>query len=90
MVRPSDAFFREVNRAVAKSGALEKAARDVATRATRISRANGGSANYSLRPGIRPNGRAFVDVVSDNHAEERGSEDVTRINALRRASRGER
>lgn len=90
MVRPSDEFFREVNRVVAKSGALEKAGRDVAARATRISRANGGSANYSLRSGIRPNGRAYVDVVSDNHAEERGSEDVKRINALRRASRGER
>lgn len=88
--RPSDEFFRSVNKAVLKSGALDKAARDVAARATRISRANGGTANYSVRTGIRPGGRAFADVVSDNRDEERGSEEVPRINALRRAARGER
>ena len=88
--RPSDEFFRAVNKAVLNSGALEKAARDVAERATRISRAEGGTANYSIRSGIRPNGRAYADVVSDNREEERGSEAVPRINALRRASRGER
>ena len=65
-----------------------QAARDLAADATRISRQNGGKANYSVRSGIRPGGRAYVDVVSDNEAEERGSEQVPRINALRRAARG--
>ena len=51
--RPSDEFFRSVNQAVLKSGALDKAAREVAARATRISRANGGTANYSVRTGLR-------------------------------------
>lgn len=87
--RPTDELFRNVNKAVAASGALEKAAKKVAARATAISRENGGSATYSLRSGIRPGGRAFVDVVSSDTAEERGSAEVKRINALRRAGRGE-
>lgn len=84
-----DQLWRQVNAAVAKSGVLEKAAREVASRAKRISEANGGTASYSIRPGTRPDGRAFCDVVSDNTAEERGSQEVKRINALRRAARGE-
>lgn len=87
--RPSDELWRAVNKAVAKSGALDRAGESLAARATQISRSNGGSANYRLRSSIRPGGRAVVDVVSDNAAEERGSEKVKRINALRRAARGE-
>ncbi|APT92694.1 hypothetical protein CPHO_07080 [Corynebacterium phocae] len=68
---------------------LEKRARRIAARATAISRANGGKANYSVRTGIRPSGRAYADVVSDSPAEERGTEEVPRINALRRAARGQ-
>lgn len=89
MARPSDRRWREVNQAVANSGALEKAARKLAARATKISRSAGGTANYSVRTGTRPGGRVYADVVSDNTAEERGSEEVKRINALRRAARGE-
>lgn len=88
MGRPSDEMWRQVNKVVAESGALEKVARKIAAEATQISRANGGKANYSLRPGVRSNGRVYVDVVSDRLEEERGSETVRRINALRRASRG--
>lgn len=87
--RPSEEVWRATNDAVAKSGALEKAAQRLAARATQISRANGGSANYRVQPKTRPGGRAVVDVISDNPEEERGSEDVKRINALRRAARGE-
>ena len=83
MGKTSGDLWRAINESVLKSGALEKAAREVAAEATRISRANGGTANYSVRSGIRPGGRAYVDVVSDNEAEERGSEQVPRINALR-------
>lgn len=67
---------------------LEMRARAVAARATEISRAEGGTANYTVRSGIRPNGRAYADVVSDNGAEEQGTEETPRINALRRAVRG--
>ena len=87
--RPSDETWRAVNKAVAKSGALDKAGQRLAEKATRISRANGGSANYRVQPRVRPGGRAVVDVISDNVAEERGSGEVKRINALRRAARGE-
>ena len=86
--RPSDKLWRAANDAVASSGALEKVAREVATQARRISRDAGGVANYAIRTGRRPGGRAYADVVSDNAAEERGSEEVKRINALRRAGRG--
>lgn len=84
----SEERWRAVNDAVLKTGALQKVAEEVAAEATRISRANGGVANYKVRTGVRPGGRAYADVVSDNEEEERGSEKVKRINALRRASRG--
>lgn len=87
--RPSEETWRAANEAVAKSGALDKAAQRLVARATQISRENGGSANYRAQPKTRPGGRAVVDVISDNIEEERGSESVKRINALRRAARGE-
>lgn len=86
----SEQLWRMTNRKTPTRQALERAAQRVATTATAISRANGGTANYTTRPIIRPGGRASVDVVSDNAAEERGTEEVKRTNALRRAARGER
>lgn len=86
--RPSDDMWRAANKAVLSSGALENVARAVAADAKGISRSEGGSASYSVRSGLRPGGRAYADVVSDNVEEERGSESVRRINALRRAARG--
>lgn len=86
----SEQLWRMTNRKSPTRDALERTAERVARNATAISRANGGTANYTVRPLIRPGGRASVDIVSDNAAEERGTEETMRINALRRSARGER
>lgn len=83
-------LFQQVNEIVNKRKVLEKTAHEVARRATAISRENGGTATYTVRTGIRPGGRAYADVVSSSPEEEHGTEDTPRINALRRAGRGER
>lgn len=82
-------MWEKVNRDPNLRTALETRAKKTAERATAISRAEGGSANYTVKSGIRPGGRAFADVVSDNREEELGTEEVKRIGALRRAVRGE-
>lgn len=86
----SDAVWRMVNKNRGMRDRLRKVGERVAANATRISRANGGTANYRVVEGTRPGGRAYMDVVSDNPAEEYGTEDTPRINALRRAQRGEK
>ncbi|HAT1303609.1 TPA: hypothetical protein I8V98_002087 [Corynebacterium striatum] len=83
-----DQMWRKINRDPKIHAALRRRAEATAARATAISRAEGGTANYSIRTGIRPGGRAYADVVSDNGEEEQGTETVRRINALRRAARG--
>lgn len=85
----SEQLWRMTNRKGGVGQALDKAADRTISRATAISRANGGKATYTKRPGYRPGGRRYVDVVSSSAAEERGTEEVKRINALRRAARGE-
>lgn len=84
-----DDMFRKVNQTPVIKKALQARAEKVKARATAISRAADGTANYSIKSGTRPGGRAYVDVVSDNSAEEFGTEKVRRIGALRRAVRGE-
>lgn len=84
----SDKMWRSVNRNGAVKKALIKRAEVVRARAESISRQAGGTANYTIRSGIRPGGRVYVDVVSDNPDEEFGTEEVQRTNALRRAVRG--
>lgn len=69
--------------------ALETRADKLAARATAISRAEGGTANYRVVKMFRPGGRVAFDVVSDNPDEEYGTDEVRRIGALRRALRGE-
>lgn len=85
----SDQLWRLANKKGNVGKALDRAADRTIARATAISRANGGKAIYSKREGTRPGGRRFVDIVSDRPEEEAGTEDVPRINALRRAARGE-
>lgn len=85
----SDQMWRQANRPSRLRAALRKAAERTASTATRISRREGGTANYRVVEGTRPGGRAYYDVESDNPAEEDGTEDTPRINALRRAARGE-
>lgn len=85
----SEQLWRKTNKKGAVGQALTKAAERTTARATAISRANGGKATYHTRDIIRPGGRRAIDVVSSDAAEERGTEEVRRINALRRAARGE-
>lgn len=90
MAKPSDRMWLSVNRDRNVQAALKARAQEVAQAATKISRANGGKAIYTVRSGIRPGGRAYFDVVSSEPDEEAGTETTPRINALRRAGRGER
>lgn len=85
----SDQLFRAANRPGKIRDGLEKVAKRTVHRATALSRREGGTANYSIRHGVRPNGRVYVDVVSDNRDEEYGTEETPRIGALRRVGRGE-
>lgn len=89
----SDAIANALWDAANADGGLERALRNraeiIARRAEQINRENGGTANYWVQEGFRPGGRRYFDVVSDNPEEEYGTEDVPRINALRRAARGE-
>lgn len=87
--RVSDQLFRAANRPGRIMDGLERVADRTIARATKISRAEGGKANYTKRKGVRPNGRVYVDVVSDSPAEEYGDETTRRIGALRRVGRGE-
>lgn len=80
--------WQKINQAPGVLKAEESAARRIAARATAISRAEGGAANYTVRQGTRPGGRTYFDVVSDRPDEEFGTESTQRINALRRAVRG--
>lgn len=89
MAKVSDQLFRAANKPGRIMDGLEKVGRRTAQRATAVSRREGGTANYTIRKGVRPNGRVYVDVVSDNPAEEYGTEGTKRIGALRRVGRGE-
>lgn len=85
----SEQLWRMANRPGTVDDGLRAAGKRTIDRATRLSRQSGGKATYSLREGTRPGGRRYMDVVSDSPEEERGTEDVPRTNALRRAARGE-
>lgn len=79
--------YKRLNRSAKVQAAVRRKARVTQATATAINRSEKGTANYTLREGIRPGGRFYVDVESDNPAEEFGSADTKRINALRRARR---
>ncbi len=81
-------MWDSLNRDKKLQAAVTERAHKTAGRATEISRESGGTANYSVTSGIRPGGRFYASVVSDNGAEEQGTEEVPRTNALRRAVRG--
>lgn len=85
----SDQLWRMTNKKGPVADALRKAAERTRSRAEAISRREGGTATYSIVDGVRPGGRRYFDVVSDDREEEYGTEDTPRINALRRAARGE-
>lgn len=79
--------YLRLNKSKTVKDAVRKRARVVQATAAQINKNGEGTANYTTREGIRPGGRFYVDVVSDNPAEEFGTAETQRINALRRANR---
>ncbi|AXQ51850.1 head closure Hc1 [Gordonia phage Catfish] len=70
-----------------RAGLLEVGVR-TAAQAQAISDGEDGTATITVESGIRPRGRAFVNVISDREDEEYGTEDTPRIAALGRAAQG--
>ena len=83
----SKKMFDQINRNRQVRAHLMKVARAKAARAQAITNAAGGKARITVKSGIRPGGRAYVNIVSDSPAEEYGSESTPRIRALGRAIR---
>lgn len=82
----SHEMFTQLNRSPALARQLVRTAHRVQAIAKRTSAAAGGTATFTVDYGIRPGGRARVNVVSNNPGEEYGAEGVARIGALRRAA----
>lgn len=83
-----DDLWRQINQAAPLKAALLAKANRVAGRARAITSANDGNATISVEYGIRPGGRARVNVVSSDAEEEFGREGKKRTRALGRAARG--
>ena len=83
-----DDLWRQINQSAPLKAALLAKANRVAGRARAITSANEGSATISVEYGIRPGGRARVNVVSSDAEEEFGREGKKRTRALGRAARG--
>lgn len=81
-------MWESLNRDPTIQQACVRRAEKTRDRAAAISAAEGGTAHFAVRTGIRPGGRFFADVTSDNRDEEFGTEKTRRIGALRRAARG--
>ncbi|MDP0964800.1 hypothetical protein Q6264_28335, partial [Klebsiella pneumoniae] len=67
--RPSDETWRQVNASATVQAGLLARAQKVAARARDITAAAGGKAKITVDYGIRPGGRARVNVVSDSPEE---------------------
>lgn len=80
--------FQQVNKMKAVQQAVRKTAEQVAARARQINAAEGGTATIRVVSGIRPGGRAFTNVVSDNPEEEYGSSTQRKLAPVRRAALG--
>ncbi len=65
---------------------LRSAATRIAGRARQIDSSEGGAARISVVDGIRPGGRAYANVVSDDVGGEFGSSKVSRRRTLGRAA----
>lgn len=83
----SHKLYLQMNKTAAVRNATRRRAEVVAGTAQRISNSEGGTASFSVESGIRPGGRAYANVVSDNRDEEYGTETTPRIRALGRAAR---
>lgn len=88
MARMPDELWRQANESKSLRAALEAKADRIAQRARAATAAGGGSATITTEYGIRPGGRARVNVVSSDASEEFGREGKKRTRALGRAARG--
>lgn len=78
-------FINAVSRSPTVQAGLAIAADRIKKRADGIAAAEGVEMNVVLRPGVRPGGRAYVDVVADNAEQEFGSSEFRRLRILGRA-----
>lgn len=86
----SEEQWRAANQSPQVRDALMATANRVADRARANTASGGGSATISVEYGVRPGGRARVNVVSSDADEEFGREGKKRTRALGRAVRGRR
>lgn len=83
----SDKQFRQIMKNRALRARLQQVGRRAMVRAQQITNSEGGSAVIGLETGIRPGGRAFVNLTSDSPEEEHGSQRKRRRRAIGRAIR---
>lgn len=81
-------MWRELNQNKTLQRALRAKAQQIADRAQSITNAEGGSAQITTEFGIRPGGRARVNVVSSDAEEEFGRQGKKATRAIGRAARG--
>lgn len=79
--------YLRINKTATLRNRLRSRAAIVAATAQQITNSEDGEASFHVESGIRPGGRAYSNVVSDNRAEEYGTETTPRIRALGRAAR---
>lgn len=84
----SSKMFRQINAMPSVQKAVHQTAEKVAARARQINSAEGGTAKITVVKGIRPGGRAYANVVSDNPEEEYGSSTQRKLAQVRRAALG--
>ncbi|MFI2216529.1 hypothetical protein ACH47B_06555 [Rhodococcus sp. NPDC019627] len=83
----SDKQYRALMRNRTVRQQLQSVARRAMVRAQQITDEEGGEATIGLEAGIRPGGRSYVNLTSDNPGEELGTERKRRRRALGRAIR---
>lgn len=79
-------IVRRASRVSAVQAALREKADQIASRARQIDSGEGGKARITVREGIRPGGRAYADVVSDDVDGEFGTSKTARRRTLGRAA----
>lgn len=79
-------IVQTVSRLAAVQTALRTQGALIAARARQIEAAEGDNTTITLVSGIRPGGRAYTNVVSDNPAGEYGTSKTSRRRALGRAA----
>lgn len=88
MANEPDLSYEFVNRAANHPDVLKQlqvVADRIKTRAAGLAASEGVEMNITTRTGVRPEGRPFVDVVSDNAEQEFGSSRIGRLRILGRA-----